>query len=76
MRGGYYRGPVGDKCFDMIEAVGEMLPEAKYQRCTVNFYRNLFAATLRPKIKLVTKMLKVIHTQESEKLLERRPELW
>ncbi len=26
---------VGDKCLDMLEAVGEVFPEAKYQRCTV-----------------------------------------
>ena len=26
---------VGDKCLGMLEAVGEVFPEAKYQRCTV-----------------------------------------
>ena len=30
---------VGDKCLGMLEAVGEVFPEAKYQRCTVHFYR-------------------------------------
>ena len=30
---------VGDKCQSMLEAVGEVFPEAKYQRCTVHFYR-------------------------------------
>ena len=29
---------VGDKCLGMLEAVGEVFPEAKYQRCTVHFY--------------------------------------
>ncbi len=33
---------VGDKCMGMLEAVGEVFPEAKYQRCTVHFYRNVF----------------------------------
>ena len=33
---------VGDKCLGMLEAVGEVFPEAKYQRCTVHFYRNVF----------------------------------
>ncbi len=28
---------VGDKCLGMLEAVGEVFPEAKYQRCTVHF---------------------------------------
>ena len=33
---------VGDKCRGMLESVGEVFPEAKYQRCTVHFYRNVF----------------------------------
>ena len=37
---------VGDKCLGMLEAVGEVFPEAKYQRCTVHFYRNVFSAQL------------------------------
>ena len=32
---------VGDKCLGMLEAVGEVFPDAKYQRCTVHFYRNV-----------------------------------
>ena len=80
---------VGDKCLGMLEAVGEVFPEAKYQRCTVHFYRNVFSVTPRPeakyqrctvhfyrnifsvtprsKVKLVAKMLKAIHAQESKK---------
>ena len=44
-----------------------MFPEAKYQRCTVHFYRNVFSATPRSKVKLMAKMLKAIHAQESKK---------
>ena len=58
---------VGDKCLSMLEAVGEVFPEAKYQRCTVHFYRNVFSVTPRSKVKLVAKMLKAIHAQESKK---------
>ena len=58
---------VGDKCLGMLEAVGEVFPEAKYQRCTVHFYRNVFAVIPRSKAKLVAKMLKAIHAQESKK---------
>lgn len=58
---------VGDKCLGMLEAVGEVFPEAKYQRCTVHFYRNIFSVTPRSKVKLVAKMLKAIHAQESKK---------
>ena len=51
----------------MLEAVGEVFPEVKYQRCTVHFYRNVFSVTPRSKVKLVAKMLKAIHAQESKK---------
>ena len=44
-----------------------MSPEAKYQRCTVHFYRNVFSVTLRSKVKLVVKMLRVIHAKKSKK---------
>ena len=57
---------VGDKCLGMLEAVGEVFPEARYQRCAVHFYRNIFSVTPRSKVKLVSKMLKVIHAQESK----------
>lgn len=52
---------------ELLEAVGEVFPEAKYQRCTVHFYRNVFSITPRSKVKLVAKMLKAIHAQESKK---------
>ena len=51
----------------MLEAVGEVFPEAKYQRCTVHFYRNVFSVTPRSKVKIVAKMLKAIHAQKSKK---------
>ena len=57
---------VGDKCLGMLNAAAEVFPEAKYQRCTVHFYRNVFSATPRSKLKLVAKMLKAIHAQESK----------
>ena len=57
---------VGDKCMGMLEAVGEVFQDAKYQRCTVHFYRNVFSVVPRSKMKLVAKMLKAIHAQESK----------
>ena len=58
---------VGDKCLGMLEAVGEVFPEAKYQRCVVHFYRNVFSVVPKSKVKNVAKMLKAIHAQESKK---------
>ena len=57
---------VGDKCLGMLEAAGEVFPEARYQRCTVHFYRNVFSVTPCSQIKLVSQMLKAIHAQESK----------
>ena len=58
---------VGDKCLGMLEAVGEVFPKAKYQRCVVHFYRNIFSVVPKSKVKNVAKMLKAIHAQESKK---------
>ena len=58
---------VGDKCLGMLEAVGEVFPEAKYQRCIVHFYRNVFSVVPKSKAKDVARMLKAIHSQESKK---------
>ena len=66
---------VGDKCLGMLEAVGEVFPDAKYQRCTVHFYRNVFLVVPRSKVKLVAKMFKAIHAQESKKAAREKAEL-
>ena len=57
---------VGDKCTGMVETVGKVFPDAKYQRCTVHFYRNIFSVVPKSKVKIVAKMLKAIHAQESK----------
>ncbi len=56
----------GDKSLGMLESIPEVFPDAKYQRCTVHFYRNVFSVTPRSKMKLVSKMLKAIHASESK----------
>ena len=38
---------IGDKCLGLLEAINEVFPDAKYQRCTVHFYRNVFTVTSR-----------------------------
>lgn len=57
---------VGDKCSGMCNSVAEVFPEAKYQRCTVHFYRNIFTVTPRKHMRDVTRMLKAIHAQENK----------
>lgn len=57
---------IGDKCLGLLEAVNETFPEARFQRCNVHFYRNVFSVTPRSKMKEVAAMLKAIHTQEDK----------
>lgn len=57
---------IGDKNLGMLETIPEVFPNARYQRCTVHFYRNIFSVTPRNKMKAVAMMLKAIHAQESK----------
>lgn len=57
---------IGDKCLGMVESVAEIFPDAKYQRCTVHFYRNVFTVVPRSKVREVSLMLKAIHAQEDK----------
>lgn len=63
---------VGDKRLGMCESVNEVFPEAKYQCCTVHFYRNIFSATTRNRMREVTRMLKAIHAQESKEAVRKK----
>ena len=56
---------ISDACLGLAEAAAECFPEAKWQRCTVHFYRNVFSHVPRTKIRIVAAMLKAIHAQES-----------
>ena len=33
----------GDEAAGMVGSIAEAFPKARYQRCTVNFYRNVLA---------------------------------
>jgi len=57
---------IGDKCLGLLDAVNEVFPDARYQRCTVHFYRNVFSVTPRSKMRDVAAMLKAIHAQENK----------
>jgi transposase-like protein len=55
---------VSDKCLGLVENLAEFYPEAKWQRCVVHFYRNVWTAVPSGKVKGVAAMLKAIHAQE------------
>ena len=50
----------------MLESLEEVYPNAKYQRCTVHFSRNVFSVIPHGKIPTVNRMLKAIHAQENK----------
>ncbi len=57
---------IGDKCLGLLDAINEVFPDVKYQRCTVHFYRNVFSVTPRAKMRGVAAMPKAIHAQENK----------
>ena len=57
---------IGDKCLGLLDAINSVFPDARYQRCTVHFYRNVFTVVPRGKVKAVAAMLKAIHAQEDK----------
>lgn len=65
---------VSDKCLGLVEALGESYPQARWQRCVVHFYRNVFTAVPKGKIKEVAAMLKAIHAQEDREAAQKKTE--
>jgi transposase-like protein len=66
---------VGDKCQAMCDSVTEIFPEAKYQRCSVHFFRNIFSVVPRKYCKKIARMLKAIHCQEDKQAALEKSEL-
>jgi len=63
---------ISDKCLGLVEALGEVYPEAAWQRCMVHWYRNVFTVVPRGRVKEVAAMLKAIHAQEDRPAAERK----
>ena len=57
---------ISDACLGLVESTGDFFPEAKWQRCIVHFYRNVFKVVPRGKVKSVARMLKAIHASEDK----------
>jgi putative transposase len=56
---------ISDACRGLVESAAEYLPDARWQRCMVHFYRNIFSHVPASRIRDVSHMLKAIHAQES-----------
>lgn len=63
---------ISDKCLGLVEAVAEFYPEAAWQRCMVHWYRNVFTAVPKGKVKEVAAMLKAIHAQEDRAAADKK----
>jgi putative transposase len=63
---------ISDKCLGLVESLGEFFPEAAWQRCVVHWYRNVFTAVPKGKMKAVAAMLKAIHAQEDREAARRK----
>jgi transposase-like protein len=57
---------ISDACIGLVESIEEYYPDAKWQRCVVHFYRNIFSVTPRGKMGDVSRMLKAIHASEDK----------
>lgn len=66
---------VSDKALGLVESIPEFYPEAKWQRCVVHFYRNVFSLVPTGKVKEVATMLKAIHAQESIEEARRKKDI-
>jgi transposase-like protein len=63
---------VSDKCLGLVESLVDFYPKAKWQRCVVHFYRNVFTVVPKSKVKNVAAMLKAIHAQEDRAAAEEK----
>jgi transposase-like protein len=61
---------VSDACLGLVESAAEHFPEARWQRCVVHWYRNIFSHVPREKVREVAAMLKAIHAQEDRAAAE------
>lgn len=59
-----------DACMGLAESAAEFFPDARWQRCTVHFYRNVFSHVPAPKVREVADMLKAIHASEDRPAAE------
>ena len=58
---------ISDACVGLVEAAAECYPKARWQRCVVHGYRNVFSHVPRGQLDVVARMLQAIHAQEDRK---------
>ena len=63
---------ISDACRGLTESAAEYLPEARWQRCMVHFYRTVFSHVPATRVREVSHMLKAIHAQETREAVDRK----
>src|ERR1700739_3812243 len=63
---------ISDACRGLMESATEYLPDARWQRCMVHFYRNVFSHVPATRVREVSHMLKAIHAQENRDAADRK----
>jgi len=63
---------ISDKCLGLVENLAEFYSQAKWQRCVVHFYRNVWTMVPSGKVKDVAAMLKAIHAQEDKEAAKKK----
>lgn len=66
---------VSDKYLGLYEIIGDFIPEAKWQRCIVYWYRNAFTMCPWKHLRKVVAMLKAIHAQEDKAAAQQKAAL-
>jgi transposase-like protein len=66
---------ISDKSLGLLEVIPDFYPKAKWQRCMVHFYRNIFSLVPHGKVKEVATMLKAIHAQENIEEARRKKDM-
>jgi putative transposase len=63
---------ISDACRGLVESIVDYLPDARWQRCMVHFYRNVFSHVPTTKVREISHMLKAIHAQESREAAQEK----
>ena len=63
---------ISDACLGLVESIGDFYPQAKWQRCIVHFYKNVFSVVPRSRVKKVAMMLKAIHASEDREAADEK----
>ncbi len=65
---------ISDACMGLYESAAEYYPDARWQRCTVHWYRNIFSHVPAAKMREVADMLKAIHASEDREAADKKVE--